>query len=124
MDLSPRRFADTLVLAPTGRIDHQNAEAFRVALTPHLVACTPDKDRLVVDLSRLDYISSAGLRVFMLAARQTKTQQGTLVLAGLQPLIGEIFSIARFDLVLQMFPSLREALARVSPAALAAFGGA
>jgi anti-anti-sigma factor len=124
MDLTSRRFADTLVLAPAGRIDHQNAEAFRTALSPHLEACTADKDRVVIDLSRLDYISSAGLRVFMLAAKQTKTQQGTLVVAGFQPLIGEIFTIARFDLVLQMFPSVREALARVSPAALAAFGGA
>lgn len=124
MDLTSRRFADTLVLAPSGRIDHQNAEAFRIALSPHLEGCAPDKDRVVLDLSRLDYISSAGLRVFMMAAKQTKAQQGTLVLAGLQPLIGEIFSITRFDLIVQMFPSVREALARVSPAALAVFGGA
>ena len=124
MDLSPKRFADTMVLAPAGRIDHQNAEAFRTALGPHLDNCAADKDRVVLDLSRLEYISSAGLRIFMLAAKQTKAQQGTLAVTGLPPVVSEIFSIARFDLILQMFPSLREALARISPAALAQFGGA
>lgn len=124
MDLTSRRFADTLVLTPSGRIDHQSADAFRVALWPHLEGCMPDKDRVVIDLSRLDYISSAGIRVFMLAAKHAKAQQGTLVMASPQPQISEIFSIARFDFILQMFPSVREALARVSPAALAAFGGA
>jgi len=123
MELAPRRFADTLVLAVAGRIDHQNAKAFHAALTPHLAGCTAEGDRLVLDLSGLDYISSAGLRVFMVAAKQTKPQGGTLAIAGLQPRIQEVFAITRFDLVLQMFPSVREALARVSPAALAAFGG-
>lgn len=124
MDLSPKRFADTMVLAPAGRIDHQNAEAFRAALSPYLDACAANKDRVVLDLSKLEYISSAGLRIFMLAAKQTKVQQGTLAVTGLPPVVSEIFSIARFDLILQMFPSLREALARISPAALAEFGGA
>ena len=125
MDLTPRRLADTLVLAPGGRIDHLNAKAFEAALIPHLEGCAAEKDRVVLDLSRLEYISSAGLRVIMLAAKQTKAQGGTLAVAGLQPVVKEIFSIARFDVLgLQMFPSLREALARVSPAALAQFGGA
>jgi anti-sigma B factor antagonist/stage II sporulation protein AA (anti-sigma F factor antagonist) len=124
MDLSPRRFADTLLLAPAGKIDRENAEAFRVALAPHLAGCTPDGDRLVLDLSGLDFITSAGLRIFMISAKQVAAQKGTLVLAALPPLIREIFQISRFDLLVQMFPSVPEALARVSPAALAAFGGA
>jgi anti-sigma B factor antagonist len=123
MDLTPRRFADTVVLALAGRVDQQNAEAFKTALAPHLETCAADKDRMVLDLSRLDYISTAGLRIFMLAAKQAKAQQGTLAVAGLQPVVKEIFSIARFDFILQMFPSVREALARISPAALTQFGG-
>ena len=121
MDLSPRRFADAVVVSPAGRIDQSSADAFKDALAPFLEHCAAGGDRVVVDLSDLQYISSAGLRVLMLAAKQTKAQQGTLVLAGLQPLVREIFEISRFTLVFDIAPSLREALAKASASALTAF---
>ena len=72
MDLPLRRFADTVVLAPAGRIDHGSAERFKDALRPHLTRCATGQDQLVLDLSGVDYISSAGLRVLMLARKQAK----------------------------------------------------
>ena len=124
MELPLRRFADTVVIAPAGRIDQANADAFKAALAPHLEQCTKDGDRLVLDLSGLDYISSAGLRVLMLAAKQSKAQSGTLMLSGLQPLVKEIFEISRFTLLFEIAPSVREALGRASASALAAFAAA
>jgi anti-sigma B factor antagonist len=121
MDLQPRRFADTVVLAPAGRIDHASAESLKEALAPYLERCAAGQDQLVLDLSGVDYISSAGLRVLMLARKQAKAQGGTLVVAALSPIVREIFEISRFTVVFEVFPSPREALARVSPAALAAF---
>lgn len=59
MELSPRRFADTVVVSPVGRIDQSNADVFEEALAPHLARCTGGEDRLIVDLSGLEYISSA-----------------------------------------------------------------
>jgi anti-anti-sigma factor len=115
MDLSPKRFADTVVLAPTGRIDHSRSEDFRDALRPHLERCAAGQDHLVLDLSGVDYISSAGLRVLMLARKQAKAQ-GSVV--------KEIFEISRFTVVFDIFATVREALGRVSPAALAAFDAA
>ena len=124
MNLSPRRFADTLVVAPVGRIDQSNADTFRAALAPHLETCVAGKDRLILDLSGLEYISSAGLRVLMLAAKQAKAQAGSIVISGLQPLVAEIFQISRFTLVFEIAASLRDALAKGSPSALAAFEAA
>lgn len=121
MKLSPRRFADTVVVSPAGRVDQSSADTFKDALAPHLESCAAGKDRLVVDLSNLEYISSAGLRVLMLAGKQSKAQGGTLVLTGLQPLVQEIFEISRFTLVFDITPSLRDALAKASPSALIAF---
>src|SRR6266853_6544540 len=121
MKLSPRRFADAVVVFPVGRIDQSSADTFMGALAPHLERCTAGEDRLVLDLSDLEYISSAGLRVLMLAAKQTKAQGGTLLVTGLQPLVKEILEISRFTLVLDITPSLRDALAKASASALTAF---
>lgn len=124
MELSPRRLADTLVVSPTGRIDQSTADTFQTALAPILAECGAGKDRLVLDFSALEYISSAGLRVLMLAAKQAKAQGGTIVISGLQPLVAEIFQITRFTMVFTITPTVRDALAKVSADALAAFESA
>jgi anti-anti-sigma factor len=115
MILAAQRLSDTLVVAPAGRIDQSNAEEFKTALATHLETCASGKDRLVLDLSQLEYISSAGLRVLMLAGKQAKAQGGTLVLSGPQPLVAEIFQISRFTMVFTITPSLQEALAKAPP---------
>jgi anti-anti-sigma factor len=122
MTLQALRFADCVVLAPAGRVDHQNADALRAALAPHLADCATGRDRLVLDCARLEYISSAGLRVLMLAARQVKAQGGSMVVAAMQPVVREVFEISRFNLVFETFGTMREALGRLSPAALAMYG--
>jgi anti-anti-sigma factor len=121
MELAAKRFADTLALFPRGRIDHATAEAFKAALAPPLAGVAAGRDRAVIDLGAVEYISSVGLRVLMLASKQVKAQGGALAVADLQPVVREIFEISRFNLVLEVFPTLREALAKLSPAALAAF---
>ena len=124
MELTHRRYADTVVVAPSGRIDHASAEAFKAALAPHIARCASGQDQIVLDLSGVDYISSAGLRVLMLARKQAKAQGGGLALAGLTTVVQEIFEISRFTVVFDLFPSVRAALVRLSPAGLAAFDAA
>lgn len=122
MELSPRRFADTVVLAPAGRIDHTASEEFRSVLWPHLDGCAGDGDRVVLDLSGVPYISSAGLRVLLLARKHVKARGGRLVVAALEPVVREIFEISRFTLVVDCYPTVPDALAAISPAALLAWG--
>jgi anti-sigma B factor antagonist/stage II sporulation protein AA (anti-sigma F factor antagonist) len=121
MHVDHARFADVVVISPKGRIDHASAEGVRAALAPHLARCAAGQDHLVLDLAGVDYISSAGLRVLMLAAKQAKAQQGFLAVVGVQPLVQEVLEISKFTLVLRLLPSVRDALAVASPAALAAF---
>ena len=73
------------------------------------------------DLSGVDYISSVGLRVLMIAARRMREAQATLALADLQSVVAEIFAISRFDKVIDVQPSVRAALQACSADALAAF---
>jgi len=124
MDLTPKRYADTVVLSPVGRIDHSNSEGFKTALAPFMARCASGQDRVLLDFVDVEYISSIGLRVLMLASKQAKTQGGSIGVAALQPTVKEIFEISRFTMVLDVFPSVREGLARLSPPALAAFDAA
>ena len=121
MPLAHRLYDNALVLAPSGRLDHDNCEAFREALAPHLQSSAKDAMPIVLDLSGLEYVSSAGLRCFMLASRQAKAQHGRIFVAALQPMVAEIFQISHFNLVFQVFPTVRDAIAAVSPEASMAF---
>jgi len=77
---------------------------------------------VVLDLSALEYVSSAGLRAFMLASREAKSRQARIYVASLQPMVAEIFKISHFNLVFQVFATVADALAAVSPQAAAAYG--
>jgi anti-sigma B factor antagonist/stage II sporulation protein AA (anti-sigma F factor antagonist) len=120
MVLIHTRYADVVVLTPKGRLDHATADDLWAALGPHLAGCAAGRDHLVLDLAGVDFISSAGLRVLMLAAKQAKAQRGFLALAAVQPLVGEILEISKFTLVLRTLPTVRDAVAAASAAGLAA----
>jgi len=124
MHVSQERYADALVLAPVGRIDNSTTDGLKSDLNTHVATCRKGGDRLVLDFSKVDYISSVGLRILMLAAKKVREQDGSIVVAALQPVVREIFEISRFNLVFQCFGTVREALAKVSAAALAAYDSA
>ncbi|MBI2470808.1 MAG: STAS domain-containing protein [Planctomycetes bacterium] len=65
---------------------------------------------LVVDFSRLDYISSAGLRVFLIAAKKLKNVNGKIALSSLKPQIKEVFDIAGFSSIFSIFNSQEDAV--------------
>jgi anti-anti-sigma factor len=117
MELNVRRHADAVVLQLQGRIDHFNAPAFAQALQPHVAACRSGGAPLVFDLAGLEYISSAGLRVFMLAAKQAAPAGGRIALAAPQPVVREIIEISRFDLVFPLHASVEEAVAQFAAGA-------
>ena len=121
MTVLPRRFANAVVLSVSGRLDQDTCEDFRGELMKHVEQTARDGGAIILDLAGLEYVSSAGLRCFMLASRQAKTQHGRIVVAALQPMVTEIFEISHFNLVFQVFPAVREAVAATSAEALAEF---
>jgi anti-sigma B factor antagonist len=121
MEINNKPYGDVIVLMPQGRIDHANSEAFRTSIAPFVEKCAANGQKLVLDLAGVDYVSSAGLRCFMLAEKQAKAQGGTIVVAAMQPVVKEIFDISRFTLVFATFATVREALAKLSPTAAKAF---
>lgn len=123
VQVTVEQYADVTVVKVAGRIDYLNADAFKEALMPHVEGCGAGSNQLLLDLSDLEYISSAGLRVLMIAAKEARTRQGHLLAVSLQPVVFEIFEISRFNLIFEIFNSVREALTKISPAALAAYEG-
>ena len=121
MNVSTQRFGDVVVLKVAGRLDQDTCEAFRGDLSKVIEASAGRGGAVVLDLSQLEYVSSAGLRCFMLASRQAKAQQGRVFVAALQPMVAEIFAISHFNLVFQVFPTVREALSGISAEAAAAY---
>lgn len=112
MELRPLAADGATVLRPQGRIDHTHADAFQQALAPYLRDCVGGA-ALVIDLADISYISSIGLRALMLALKQVKPEGGRLVLAGLTPLVMEVFKISRFDLLFEIFADTQTAVAAI-----------
>ena len=121
MTLNAQAYAGTVVLAPGGRLDHESCDAFRADLQPHLDRALAGRQGIVFDLSALEYISSGGLRCFMLASNEARSRGGRIIVASPRPVVAEIFQISRFNLIFDVHPTLRDALAAVSPDAAAAF---
>jgi anti-anti-sigma factor len=121
MEVRHKRFGSAVVLSPVGRIDHATSDEFRKSLETLIDSQTAAGDCLVFDLAGVEYISSAGLRCFMLAAKQAKSRGSEIVVAALQPVVREIFEISRFTLVFETFASVRDAVAKLAPGSLAVF---
>ena len=115
MELTERHAGNAVVLAPAGRIDMATADQFRDRLIPLIAEGGKSGHGVVLDFSGVDYISSAGLRVLMLAAREARASGVRIAIAALLPLVNEIFQISRFDKVLSCHTGIDAALAAVAP---------
>ena len=91
----------------SGRIDSTNAAQLGDALTGQIEA---GRHQLVVDLSRVDYISSAGLRELVAALKRVKTVNGDLRLATPSDRVREMLNLAGLDTIFQIFPTQVEAV--------------
>ena len=124
LQIATRQVADAVIAMPVGRIDHRTAGEFEAALTPLVAAAAAAKGALVLDFSRIEYISSVGLRVLMIAAKKMREREAPLLVASLQSVVAEIFAISRFDRILTVTATLDDAMAQCSPAALAQYRSA
>ncbi len=108
MDIATERRDGVLSVLVSGRIDGSNAAAFEEAAK----AAMEDSDRAVVmDLEKLSYISSAGLRVLLMIAKSLSGRGAKLVLCSLSDQIREVVEISGFDKIIPVRASRADALA-------------
>jgi anti-anti-sigma factor len=111
MNISDERRGDVLVVRPEGRIDTNTCDELERALTGRIDG---GARRLVIDMGGTDYISSAGLRVLLLAAKKLKGVSGQLVLCALNPSVRQIFELAGFVAIFAIEPDVDRAAARAA----------
>ncbi|KAB0614663.1 STAS domain-containing protein [Castellaniella defragrans] len=97
-----------LIFQPEGQVNSANAAAFEADL---MTQVDKGEHRIVLDLARLDYISSAGLRVVLLLAKKLKQAGGALVLCDIQPNVREVFEISGFLAILKVCATRADAVA-------------
>jgi anti-anti-sigma factor len=97
---------DLVILAPQGRLDAANAPALEAELKGHIAV---DQVRILIDLRGTRYIRSNGLRTLLAAERSAKKHGGAVKLCGLSPRLEQIFEMAGFDQVFEIFANCEEA---------------
>ena len=105
--------AGATVLELDGRLDGTAAEPLHQTLI-ELIAEAPL--RLVLDLGGMSYVSSAGLRILLLAAKQARGSNIKLVLCALRPNIEEVFEISGLASVFNIVPEREAAMTHGGPA--------
>ncbi|HOG16583.1 MAG TPA: STAS domain-containing protein [Syntrophales bacterium] len=110
MDVKMRKENGVTVVSPVGRIDTVTAPEFEKVLTGLI---GEGETRLVLDLQAVDYISSAGLRCILAAAKMLKPKNGALAFAALQGPVKEVISISGFASLFKIFDTPEEACRQV-----------
>jgi anti-anti-sigma factor len=107
MEITEERRVDVLILGILGRLDSTTSKSVEEKLVSAIEA---GERRLVIDLSELEYISSAGLRVFLLAVKRMTAVSGKVALSSLKDPIKQVFDIAGFSSMLSIYGSPEEAV--------------
>lgn len=108
MEITEERRNGLVILSVQGRLDASNAGVLE---SKFLTLIAGGDRRFVLDGARLDYISSAGLRVLLVARKRLGPSDGVIVLCALKEQIKEIFDIAGFSSIFSIYGTQDEALA-------------
>jgi anti-sigma B factor antagonist len=97
------------VLALAGYLDAHTAPEFEKAVETEFEA---GRVKLVVECSRLTYISSAGLGVFMSFIEEIRSAGGDIKICALDPKVFQVFDILGFSALFDILPDLPAAVRR------------
>lgn len=111
MEINETTDGQILVLQPKGRLDSTTSKVFEDLTLTHI---EQGASQLVIDFSALDYISSAGLRVILMAAKRTKASGGGFAIGGMSEHIRDVFQVSGFLSILTVEDDVPQAVAAIS----------
>lgn len=98
-----------IIVRVRGKLDVVACKAFDARLSAHVEQPQP---LMLLDFSGCDYISSAGLRSILIAAKKCKATGKNMVLAGMNDTVREVFRVSGFDRMLVIEPDVEAAIAK------------
>ena len=96
---------DVKIISINGRIDSQTD-----SFSEDMDNAIEGENKILVDCSGMDYINSAGLRVFLSALKKATKNNGKFYVCNLNDNITEIFNISGFSQLFSIYDSKEEAL--------------
>lgn len=111
MDIIEAREQQITIFSLEGRLDSSSSPEFdkRIAL-----AMEDGFRYIILDCQKLDYITSAGLRVVVKTAKKLKPEKGQIILCAMADYVKEVFEIAGFDSFLPIFPTLEDGIKMIT----------
>lgn len=112
LNVAISREDQVVIVELEGHLDGTNS----TLLHQHIESQIDAYDRaMILNLEKLTYISSAGLRVMLMIAKTLHSQKAELAVCALSEPIREVFVISGFNQIIPVYPSHAEALDAVSP---------
>ncbi len=97
------------VLSVTGFLDAHTAPQLEQEIQKYSDVPTP---KIVVDFKELDYISSAGMGVFMMFIEDIRSKSGDIKLARMQPKVYSVFDLLGFPMLFDIVDSIDDAVVK------------
>lgn len=107
MNLKEVKNDQAIIIEIDGRLDTTNFGQLENKILQHIEA---GNIRILVDCSNMDYVSSSGLRILLMALKKITALNGKFLLCGLQDNISEIFEISGFTSIFSIYKNQEEAL--------------
>ena len=101
---------DAKIIRIIPRVDASNAKVVEAELTELVNGGTK---KIVCNFSENEYISSAGLRVFLSTLKMLKKSGGQIVLCAMQPYVQEVFDMGGFSQLFAIYSSEEEAIKEI-----------
>ena len=107
MDINFVKRGEWTTATVKGRIDTVSAPDFEKLMQEQI---SQGSNRLLIDLGRCDYVSSAGLRCILAVGKHAKAEGGELACCSLTGMVKQVFEISGFATLLRIFDSVDEAV--------------
>ena len=107
MELIEKNTEKCLIIGINGRLDTINYSILEKRLMELLDQNT---NRILINCSQMDYVSSSGLRIVLMALKRITMAKGKFALCSLQENIREIFEISGFTTIFEIYPNEEDAL--------------
>ncbi|GAA3405682.1 STAS domain-containing protein [Paenibacillus hodogayensis] len=107
MNIEHKEWNGVAVLTLNGRLDGNTSSGLE---SRFLQLAEQGASRYVFNLGGLEYVSSAGLRSLLLAAKKVKTMRGKLALAHMNEHVKEVFDMSGFSTIFTICATEQEAL--------------